>query len=127
MEVRRLRQKIFYKFVRRVNMSFQIILVIHVLLALGMVGLILIQHGKGAGAGAGFGSGAAGTVFGARGANTFLYKLTAAMALCFFITSISLAYLATSENNVSDTSQSIMVQPLVDETAETESSDIPSN
>ena len=108
-------------------MSFQIILVIHVFLALGMVGLILIQHGKGAGAGAGFGSGAAGTVFGARGANTFLYKLTAAMALCFFITSISLAYLATSENNVSDTSQSIMAQPLVDETAETESSDVPRN
>ena len=52
-------------------MSFQVILVIHVLLALGMVGLILIQHGKGAGAGAGFGSGAAGTVFGARGANSF--------------------------------------------------------
>ena len=108
-------------------MSFQIILVIHVLLALGMVGLILIQHGKGAGAGAGFGSGAAGTVFGARGANSFLYKLTAVMALGFFITSISLAYLATSEGSVSDTSQSIMVQPLVDETAETESSDIPSN
>ena len=44
-------------------MSFQVILVIHVLLALGMVGLILIQHGKGAGAGAGFGSGAAGDSF----------------------------------------------------------------
>jgi len=108
-------------------MSFQVILVIHVLLALGMVGLILIQHGKGAGAGAGFGSGAAGTVFGARGANSFLYKLTAAMALGFFITSISLAYLATNESGVSDTSQSIMVQPLVDGTTETESSDIPSN
>ena len=108
-------------------MSFQVILVIHVLLALGMVGLILIQHGKGAGAGAGFGSGAAGTVFGARGANTFLYKLTATMALGFFITSISLAYLATNESSVSDTSQSIMVQPLVEGTAETESSDIPSN
>ncbi len=108
-------------------MSFQVILVIHVLLALGMVGLILIQHGKGAGAGAGFGSGAAGTVFGARGANTFLYKLTAGVALGFFLTSISLAYLATSENNFSDTSQSIMVQPLVDETTDTESSDIPSN
>ena len=108
-------------------MSFQVILVIHVLLALGMVGLILIQHGKGAGAGAGFGSGAAGTVFGARGANTFLYKLTAGMALGFFITSISLAYLATSESKVSDTGQSIMVQPLVEETVETETSDIPSN
>ena len=108
-------------------MSFQIILVIHVLLALGMVGLILVQHGKGAGAGAGFGSGAAGTVFGARGANTFLYKLTAVIALGFFITSISLAYLATSESNISDTGQSIMVQPLVEETTEAEPSDIPSN
>jgi len=108
-------------------MTFQIILVIHVLLALGMVGLILIQHGKGAGAGAGFGSGAAGTVFGARGANTFLYKLTAAMALGFFITSISLAYLATGENVVSETSQSIMAQPLVEQMTEAESSDIPSN
>jgi len=108
-------------------MSFQIILVVHVLLALGMVGLILIQHGKGAGAGAGFGSGAAGTVFGARGANTFLYKLTSAIALGFFITSISLAYLATSEGNTSDTGQSIMTQPLVDETPEPESSDVPSS
>ena len=52
-------------------MSFQIILVIHVLLALGMVGLILMQHGKGAGAGAGFGSGAAGTVFGSKGSKYF--------------------------------------------------------
>ena len=108
-------------------MSFQVILVIHVLLALGMVGLILIQHGKGAGAGAGFGSGAAGTVFGARGANTFLYKLTAAIALGFFITSISLAYLATNESSISETGQSIMAQPLVQEVTEAESSDIPSN
>ena len=55
-----------------------------------------------------------------------MYKLTAAIALGFFITSISLAYLANSEGNVSDTSQSIMVQPLVVETTD-ESSDIPSN
>jgi len=106
-------------------MSFQIILVIHVLLALGMVSLILMQHGKGAGAGAGFGSGAAGAVFGARGANTFLYKLTAAMALGFFITSISLAYLATSESGLSDKNQSIMVQPVVEETTESDSGDVP--
>ena len=57
-----LKQTIFYKYVRQVNMTFQIILVIHVLLALGLVGLILIQHGKGADAGAAFGSGAAGSV-----------------------------------------------------------------
>ena len=70
-------------------MTFQIILVVHVLLALGLVGLILIQHGKGADAGAAFGSGAAGSVFGARGAHSFLYKLTAVIAIGFFITSIS--------------------------------------
>ena len=65
-------------------MTFQIILVIHVLIALGLVGLILIQHGKGADAGAAFGSGAAGSVFGARGAHSFLYKLTAALGHSFF-------------------------------------------
>ena len=71
-------------------MTFQIILVVHVLLALGLVGLILIQHGKGADAGAAFGSGAAGSVFGARGAHSFLYKLTAILAIGFFVTSIVL-------------------------------------
>jgi len=65
-------------------MSFQVILIIHVLLALGLIALILMQHGKGADAGAAFGSGAAGSVFGARGANSFLYKLTASLALGFF-------------------------------------------
>ena len=114
-------------------MSFQIILVVHVLLALGLVGLILIQHGKGASAGAGFGSGAAGAVFGARGAHSFLYKLTAVLAAAFFITSISLAYLATSETTV-DSSQSIMVQTVSEDAIESDlpatnnsSSDLPEN
>jgi preprotein translocase subunit SecG len=114
-------------------MSFQIILVVHVLLALGLVGLILIQHGKGASAGAGFGSGAAGAVFGARGAHSFLYKLTATLAAAFFITSISLAYLATSERTV-DSSQSVMVQTVSEDDAQSDlpttndnSSDVPEN
>ena len=91
-------------------MTFQIILVIHVLLALGLVGLILIQHGKGADAGAAFGSGAAGSVFGARGAHSFLYKLTAVMAIGFFVTSISLAYFASNERSAAEPDQSIMTE-----------------
>ncbi len=92
-------------------MSFQVILIIHVLLALGLVALILMQHGKGADAGAAFGAGSAGSVFGARGANSFLYKLTAGVATGFFLTSLTLAYLATNETNVVDGGlQSIMEQ-----------------
>ena len=72
----------------------QILLVIHVFLSVGIIGLVLLQRGKGADAGAAFGSGASGTVFGARGSSTFFSKTTALLATCFFITSLSLAYLA---------------------------------
>ncbi len=72
----------------------QILLVIHVLLSASIIGLVLLQRGKGADAGAGFGSGASGTVFGARGSSTFFSKMTAVLATCFFMTSLSLAYLA---------------------------------
>ncbi len=69
-------------------------LVIHVLLAVGVIGLVLIQHGKGADAGAAFGSGASATVFGARGSASFLTRATTVLATLFFITSIFLFYLA---------------------------------
>jgi len=71
------------------------ILGFHVLLALMIVALVLLQRGKGAEAGAGFGSGASGTVFGARGTSTLFSKLTAVFAALFFVTSLSLAYLGT--------------------------------
>ena len=71
-----------------------IILLIHMLVAVCIIVLVLLQHGKGADAGAGFGSGASGTVFGARGSTPFLMKLTSFLALIFFLTSISLAYRA---------------------------------
>jgi preprotein translocase subunit SecG len=71
-----------------------ILTVLHVLLSAAIIGLVLLQRGKGADAGAGFGSGASGTVFGARGSSTFFSKLTAVLATCFFVTSLSLAYLA---------------------------------
>ena len=69
------------------------ILGFHVLLALLIIGLVLLQRGKGAEAGAGFGSGASGTVFGARGTSTLFSKLTAVFAALFFATSLTLAYL----------------------------------
>ena len=71
----------------------QIILtVVHLVLALGLVALVLLQHGKGADAGAAFGSGASSTVFGSRGSGSFLSRSTAIIAALFFVTSIALAY-----------------------------------
>lgn len=77
-------------------MVYNILLVVHVLIAVAMIGLILLQHGKGADAGAAFGSGASGTVFGSRGSGSFLSHATAVFAALFFFTSLSLAYLANS-------------------------------
>ena len=71
-----------------------ILLAVHLLLSIGIIGLVLLQRGKGADAGAGFGSGASGTVFGARGSSTFFSKTTAILASCFFVTSLGLAYMA---------------------------------
>jgi preprotein translocase subunit SecG len=71
------------------------LMIIHVLCALGIILLVLIQRGKGADAGAGFGAGASGTVFGARGASTALSRTTAILAATFMVTSLSLAYMGT--------------------------------
>ncbi len=71
-----------------------ILVAIHLLLGLGLIGLILIQHGKGADMGAAFGSGASATVFGARGSGSFLSRTTALLATLFFLTSMALGYFA---------------------------------
>jgi preprotein translocase subunit SecG len=71
-----------------------ILTVVHLLLALGLVGLVLLQHGKGADAGAAFGSGASATVFGSRGSANFLSRATGVLAAAFFATSLALAYFA---------------------------------
>jgi preprotein translocase subunit SecG len=71
-----------------------ILVVVHLLLAIGLVVLILMQHGKGADMGAAFGSGASASVFGSRGASNFLSRSTAVLATVFFITSLALAYFA---------------------------------
>jgi len=83
-------------------MSPEIILIIHVIIAVVLVGLILIQHGKGADAGAAFGSGASSTVFGSQGSASFLTRLTAGLATAFFITSLSLAYMTRSVSTTSE-------------------------
>lgn len=72
---------------------YTVLVVVQVMVALGLVGLVLIQHGKGADAGAAFGSGSSGTVFGARGAANFLSRATAWLAFVFFSVSLALAYL----------------------------------
>ncbi len=70
---------------------FNFILAIQIIVAIAMVGLILLQHGKGADAGASFGSGASGTVFGAAGSANFLTRATAVLTAIFFATSLLLA------------------------------------
>lgn len=77
---------------------YQVLLIIHVLVAVAIVGLVMLQQGRGADAGAGFG-GASNSVFGARGAASFLSRTTAIMATIFFVTSLSLAYLAGKKDN----------------------------
>ena len=71
-----------------------VLTVVHLLLALGLIGLVLLQHGKGADAGAAFGSGASATVFGSRGSANFLSRTTGVLAAAFFATSLALAYFA---------------------------------
>jgi preprotein translocase subunit SecG len=78
------------------NTLYSILVAIDVLLAIGIIGLILIQHGKGADVGAAFGSGASGTVFGSQGSASFLTRLTAILATLFFVNSLGLAYLASN-------------------------------
>jgi preprotein translocase subunit SecG len=73
---------------------FSLVLVVHVLVGLGVIGLVLLQHGKGADMGAAFGSGASGSLFGATGSANFLSRTTAVLATVFFITSLGLSYLA---------------------------------
>lgn len=72
----------------------QIILISHVLIALGIVGLILLQQGKGASMGASFGAGSSQTVLGSQGGGNLLTKATAVLATLFFVTSFALAVTA---------------------------------
>jgi preprotein translocase subunit SecG len=74
---------------------FTLILVVDVIVALCIIGLVLLQHGKGADVGAAFGSGASGSLFGASGSANFLSRTTAILAVVFFLTTFALAYIVT--------------------------------
>ncbi len=79
------------------NWLFSVVLTVHILVALAIIGLVLMQHGKGADMGAAFGSGASGSLFGASGSANFLSRTTAVLATVFFLTSLSLAYIASDK------------------------------
>ena len=77
---------------------FGLILTVHVLVGLAVIGLVLLQHGKGADVGASFGGGASGSVFGSSGSANFLSRTTAVLAALFFVTSLTLTYIASHAN-----------------------------
>jgi preprotein translocase subunit SecG len=99
-----------------------ILVVVHLFLALGLVGLVLMQHGKGADAGAAFGSGTSGTVFGAAGAANFLSRATAVLATLFFLTSLAMAWYAMQ---VTDTKGLMESEAVVERKAVPSASDVP--
>jgi preprotein translocase subunit SecG len=73
-----------------------LIIFFHLVIAIVIVGLVMLQQGKGASMGAAFGSGASNTVFGSRGPASFLMKLTGGLMALFFITSLGLGFIASS-------------------------------
>ena len=104
-------------------MLYSVLVAIDVLLAIGIIGLVLIQQGKGADVGAAFGSGASGTVFGARGSASFLTRTTAVLVALFFINSLSLAYLASHRpvtESVISTTEEVEIMPSAESVPEAE-------
>lgn len=99
------------------------VLVVHIILAVLMIVLILVQHGKGADAGASFGGGGAATVFGASGSANFLTRLTAILTALFFVTSLSLAVFAKKQTSdafgLKTVQTTTPVQPVSPETSPT--------
>jgi preprotein translocase subunit SecG len=85
-----------------------ILLAVHMVVALVVIGLVLIQHGKGADMGAAFGSGSSGSLFGAVGSANFLSRSTAALATLFFLSSLGLTYLGSTRSVRPAVERSIM-------------------
>jgi len=91
-----------------------LILILHVLAALCVIGLVLLQHGKGADMGAAFGSGSAGSLFGSSGSANFLSRTTGILAAVFFLTSLGLTYISSHKGRpegVMSTHQELPVEP----------------
>jgi preprotein translocase subunit SecG len=92
----------------------KLVLVIHVLAAIGVIGLVLLQHGKGADMGASFGSGASGSLFGVSGSSNFMSRATAICVVVFFATSLTLAYLASHKVTGGSVIKANAAQPAAD-------------
>ncbi len=97
------------------------LIIVHVLLAIGLVSLVLVQQGKGADMGTAFGAGASGSLFGSSGAGNFLTRTTAILATLFFLTSLGLAYLAMQAGQ----SVSLMDSVMSGQTAPVTTSEMP--
>ena len=102
-----------------------VIVAVHVIVAIAIVGLVLLQQGKGADAGASFGAGASQTVFGASGSGNFLVRATTIAAIIFFLTSLSLAMFARNQSGAGSTiGLPVVNQDILEETISAQS-DIP--
>ena len=102
-----------------------IIVVVHLVVAVIIVGLVLLQQGKGADAGASFGAGASQTVFGASGSGNFLVRATTVAEVIFFITSLSLSLVAKNQTGFSSTTGLPVVSPEVLESVSEVEADVP--
>lgn len=102
-----------------------IALVIHILAALAIIGLILLQQGKGAVAGASFGGGASQTVFGSQGSSSFFTRATAVCAVIFFATSFGLAIIAKNKVAITDSAIPTAIESQQEQTAPAEESEVP--
>jgi len=94
-----------------------LIIIVHIIASLGVIGLVLIQHGKGADAGAAFGGGNSGSVFGVQGSSNFLSRATSICVTTFFCTSIGLAIVASNKHGASSV---VKVLPEVSEASNLE-------
>src|SRR5206468_9839847 len=102
-----------------------IIIIVHVLVALAIIGLVLLQHGKGADMGSGFGGGASSSLFGATGSANFLSRATAALATVFFILSLALAYIASNRPHEGGSVVDRMATPQKPAANQEEKKDVP--
>ncbi|BDX06051.1 preprotein translocase subunit SecG [Planctobacterium marinum] len=90
-------------------MLYEVLLVVDLIVAIALIGLVLIQHGKGADMGASFGGGGSNTVFGSTGSGNFLTRTTAILATIFFIVSLALGNLSSKQGGNEDTWENIEV------------------
>lgn len=107
--------------------------IVHIVVAIAVIALVLLQHGKGADMGAAFGGGSAGSLFGSTGSANFLSRTTAILATLFFLTSLTLAYFGLQEHNAKSVldrtavpaSQPVVPQPAAGQGSGSRAGDIP--